>query len=563
MAKTKIAFFDLTGCEGCQFQLLSLNELLLDLFQDFEITNWRLLAENSKKDFDIAFIEGAVTTEKQIALLKEIRQTARFVVAIGACAINGNFFGGLTNEQRQKMAKKIYDKDYQLKAEFLQPIEKYIAIDGKIEGCPPNINKFKSLLLDFKSENVDSKVKSINPPDYIAKIEGHGSLKINFQYQTAEFIVEESERLIEGLLLEKNFEQAPIINSRICGICPVAHNLCSWKTIEAALDLEPSQETVSLREIMLCAQMVKSHLMHLFFLVLPDYGEVKSSIDLSLKYPAEFHLMLNLKRVCESALEIITGSTSFPVYTGLGGFTKLPRKNDLLSIRDAINEAVDEAQDLIRLFAGLEIPTVKIKSNFLTTEPEDGKYPLYRNTKKINLTETLKANSTSKYGWLNQAPVKVGALARISRFADRLNPMAKKSYRKYPISTDNPFHNNLAQAIEILHYLEEMRFLIESLIEANLDLAKTITDLKPLFNNVWDDASLEAPRGVLIHQINLDKNGKIIDYNIIPPTQINLASLEKEAQELIKTKGLKKTEAETLIEKLIRAFDPCITCAVH
>jgi len=94
MPKTKIAIFDLTGCEGCEFHLFSMDEFLMDLFQDFEIVNWRLLSEKENADFDVAFIEGAVTTKEHINLLKQIRQTSKIVIALGACAISGNVFRG-------------------------------------------------------------------------------------------------------------------------------------------------------------------------------------------------------------------------------------------------------------------------------------------------------------------------------------------------------------------------------------------------------------------------------------------------------------------------------------
>jgi coenzyme F420-reducing hydrogenase gamma subunit len=109
--KTKIAIFDLTGCEGCEFHLLSLDELLLDFFQDFEIVNWRLLSEKERADFDIAFIEGAVTTKTQAKLLKKIRETSKIVVALGTCAISGNIFK-IPPEKRKELAKKIYRRDY-------------------------------------------------------------------------------------------------------------------------------------------------------------------------------------------------------------------------------------------------------------------------------------------------------------------------------------------------------------------------------------------------------------------------------------------------------------------
>lgn len=312
MVKTKIAIFDLTGCQGCQFHLFSLDELLFDIFQDFEITNWRLLSEKGMADFDIAFIEGAVTTKKDIRLLKEIRETSKIVVAFGACAITGNIFAQLSKEKRKKFAQKIYDKNYKLKAEFLEPVGNFIKVDAKIPGCPPDIELFKKTLETFKKERVVSKIREISLPDFTAKIEGHGVLKINFKEKRAEFEAEESERLIEGLLLDKDFFQAPFITSRICGICPVAHNLCSWAALEDAFKIKPSLETIILRKILLAGQIIKSHLLHLFFLVLPDYAQVKSSILLSKKYPAEFHLMLNLKRVADEIMKTVGGSSAFP-----------------------------------------------------------------------------------------------------------------------------------------------------------------------------------------------------------------------------------------------------------
>lgn len=565
MSKTKVAIFDLTGCEGCEFHLLSLNELLLDIFQDFEVTNWRLLSEKEKKDFDIAFIEGAATTEEHIKLLKEIRKTSKIVVALGACAISGNIFAELTPEQRKKLAPKIYNKNYQLKAKFLEPIEKFIKVDEKIPGCPPNLETFKKFLEKIKNKTINSKFKEVTPPDYIARIEGHGKLTINFKEKKAAFEVEESERLIEGLLLGKNYQKAPFINARICGICPVAHNLCSWKALENALKIKLSPEAIILREIMLAAQMIKSHLLHLFFLVLPDYAGLKSSIELSVKYPREFHLMLNIKRVSEKALEIIAGSTAFPINTTLGGFLKPPKKDSLLVLNQDIYDVLDKAQDLINLFANFKILPLKTNIQFLSLIPLDKKYPLYQGKIDKSIKEVIFPDSPAKLGVLdNGQVVKTGAMARMKRFPFRLNPQAQKAWQKYQPNLNNPFNNNLAQAIEILHYLEEIVKLINNLADTDLNKAKGIVNLPLSKKQSRGEAYLEAPRGVLFHQVALNSQGKIIDYNIVPPTQINLASLEKEAQLLVNQYTNFENKAITKeVEKLIRAFDPCISCAVH
>lgn len=564
MAKTKIAIFDLTGCEGCEFHLLSLDELLLDFFQDFEITNWRLLSEKEKADFDIAFIEGAVTTKKQIELLKDIRETSKIVIALGACAISGNVFAELTPEQRKKLASKIYDKNYKLKAKFLAPVEKFIKVDEKIPGCPPNIENLKKTLEKLKTKKIVSKIKKVVPPDFTEGIEGHGVLKINFRKREAKFVVEESERLVEGLLLGKDFRLAPFITSRICGICPVAHNICSLSALENALKIEVSEETLILRKILLAGQIIKSHLLHLFFLVLPDYAQVQSSIELSKRYPAEFHLMLNLKRIADKILKTVGGSSTFPSQTVVGGFRNPPKMDELLAIRNSIFEVIDEAQDLIKLFSTLTIPELKVSLRFETINPDKDSYPLYPGRFSQRIKEMIKRGSSAKLGLLEKEAIKVGALARLNCFSKGLNPKAQKEFQRLQPNLNNPFNNNLAQAVEILHFLEETINLIEKISKKDLKKSKGIEKENLPSKAVSGDACLEAPRGTLFHQVKIDSQGKIIDYNIIPPTQINLASLEKEAQELIRKKArISYSQTKKQIEQLIRAFDPCITCAVH
>lgn len=180
MPKTKIAIFDFTGCEGCEFQLLALNEQLLDFFQDFDVVHWRLLAEKGNTDCDVAIVEGAATTDEDVKLLKQIRDTSKVVVAIGACAVNGNVFGQVLAEKRPELAAKIYGPNYQLKAKFLKPIHDIIAVDKEIPGCPPDMELFKQYIATLKAKPQPSKVEEVSLPDYTCKIEGHGILKINF-----------------------------------------------------------------------------------------------------------------------------------------------------------------------------------------------------------------------------------------------------------------------------------------------------------------------------------------------------------------------------------------------
>ncbi len=566
--KTKIAVFDFTGCEGCEFHLLSLNELLLDIFEDFEVVNWRLLKEGEPRDFDIAFIEGAITTDENVKLIKEIRETSKYVVAIGACAINGNVFAELTPKQRELIGPKIYDEHYQLKAKFVDPVSKYVKVDYNVPGCAPNLEIFKKLLEQFRSEKIESPIKEVTPPDYVSKIEGHGRLKINFVEHKSTFIVEESERLIEALVLDKPYGKAPFINARICGICPIAHNLASWKAIESSMGVKVTDETETMRELLLISQMVKSHLLHLFFLVMPDYEGLHGSIELSQKYPKEFEGMLGIKKVSEKSLEIICGSSAFPVFTTLGGFTKIPTLGDLLKLQTELIGVLPNAEHIVNLFGQYEYLDINTDTKFLTMDPlSETSYPLYRGELNINFKEQVVIGSTAKLGFLEDGSiVKVGAMARLNFFNDELTPTAKELFDQYCPNLHNPYHNNIAQSIEIVHFLETMDQLITKLTQIDLAKALAQKNLKSAASSKLGRGVVEAPRGTLIHETTVNESGKIISYNIIPPTQMNLPSLEKEAQVVVdhfKNSGSDDKRVRREIEKLIRAYDPCITCAVH
>src|SRR3990167_8289808 len=118
-------------------------------------------------------------------------------------------------------------------------------------------------------------------PEYVTKIEGHGVLNIHFKECRARLEISEGERLFEAVLLGQDATRAPFITSRICGVCPTAHNLASIAAVENALNITPDELTMDLRKLMLAGQVVFSHLLHLFFLVLPDYYNVPSALALA------------------------------------------------------------------------------------------------------------------------------------------------------------------------------------------------------------------------------------------------------------------------------------------
>ncbi|MBU2263283.1 nickel-dependent hydrogenase large subunit, partial [Patescibacteria group bacterium] len=133
---------------------------------------------------------------------------------------------------------------------------------------------------------------------------------------------------------------------------------------------------------------------------------------------------------------------------------------------------------------------------------------------------------------------------------------------KYDLDFQNPFHNNIAQAIEISKFHKQAIDSIDKLLKINMN--STIASTSDVDASYQGIGAIEAPRGGLYHEIHLDEKGIITYANIITPTVQNLTSIEKSCQALIdQTKGQEQKGRERLLNMLVRAYDPCLTCSVH
>ncbi len=421
-------------------------------------------------------------------------------------------------------------------------------------------------------------------PDYITKIEGHGVLNIRFKECKARLEVTEGERLFEAVLLGQDVTRAPFITSRICGVCPTAHNIVSIKAMENALGIKADEITIEFRKLMLSGQIIFSHLLHLFFLVLPDYYQVSSALEIAEKFPAEYHVALNIKRLSDKLLTVVGGRPIHPTLTTIGGFLKFPEKGDLITLRQDIVDILDEAEDLVKIFSQIKIPQIRRQTEYLVLN--GGDYQLYDGEVisssglkfspqdyKNYIKEKIKNYSTAKFGYLkDDGEFLVGALARLAFYkSDKLNSKAHRLFKKYFVEEfspkqHNPFNNIFAQAIELLHFLEEASKIIDRLLDLDIPTTSPKIIMPKILKPTWGIAAIEAPRGILYHAYEIDTSGKILNADIITPTVQNLTSLEEDAETLLRALELDKKEQNACVkelEMLIRAYDPCITCSVH
>ena len=153
MVKPKVAFFGLTSCKGCYFQLLLANEALPHLLDKMDIVDFWMLNEAPRKEekYDIAFIDGAVSNHENAELVREIREKAKFVIAYGTCACLGGIPAMRNPDEKQHNAyhKMVYGKDIAIKSyPHADPVHKHIHVDYHMYGCPINEKEIIEVVRD-------------------------------------------------------------------------------------------------------------------------------------------------------------------------------------------------------------------------------------------------------------------------------------------------------------------------------------------------------------------------------------------------------------------------------
>ncbi len=157
MSKPKVGIFGFTGCGGCQLEILNLEDQLLDLIGAVEIVNFTEAITEYSDDYEIALVEGSITTEHGVEKIKKIGDIAKIVVALGSCAVNGGL-NCMKNLYGLENAKDLVygDKKDWIDSIEVKPVDAYINVDYHARGCPPNrfeiVDIIRSLIVGRKPE---------------------------------------------------------------------------------------------------------------------------------------------------------------------------------------------------------------------------------------------------------------------------------------------------------------------------------------------------------------------------------------------------------------------------
>jgi sulfhydrogenase subunit alpha len=428
-----------------------------------------------------------------------------------------------------------------------------------------------------EQKNVDINVH------HITRVEGHGNINVSIRngaIEKCEWSIPEAPRFFEAMVVGRSWNELHHITSRICGICSIGHTLASLKATEAAMGIQISEQDLKLRKLALHAENLQSHILHLGFLVLPDLMGVGSVIPLASTNLAEVKIVLKLHRTANEMSNLLCGRTTHPQRLIPGGFSKIPSIKELTALRTKLQDSIPNFKAVAGLFKSLagNFPAFERETEFIALSDES-EYALYDGQLASTDTGTAPVNeyltytneyvipqSTAKWAKHNRESYMVGALARLNLNYKRLSPMAKKTAEMFDLkpTCHNPFMNNIAQLVEVVHSVEDSVRLINDLEAAGLKSQPDYNNPSIKVKAGKGVGAVEVPRGILFHDYSYNDAGVCTKANCIIPTNQNHSNISLDMKALVpQIVNKQQKEIELALEMLVRAYDPCISCSTH
>ncbi|MBI2233253.1 MAG: Ni/Fe hydrogenase subunit alpha [Candidatus Aenigmarchaeota archaeon] len=412
----------------------------------------------------------------------------------------------------------------------------------------------------------------------LTKVEGHANLDVRVRDDKVEYVklqITENQRFYEQAVRGQPITTAPQLMSRICGTCSIAHMTCCIEAIENAVGIEPTEQALLMKKLAMYGLMIRDHALHLYFFSLPDLIGKDSILDFDEKNEREHKLLhdsFDLKRAGNTLSTLVAGKAVHAPYPTVGGFLHTPDEEGVKKAIKELRYVRPLAIDLIDTFFrwderfDRETDFVALATNdysFLEGEIKSSRGICIKEKDYLDhLIRVIIPYSQASGFEFEGEEFMVGALSRLNLNKGMLHPETKDSAREYvqAFPSTNIFHNNVAQAIEILHSIDHSIELLETASFHKEELQKT--DIKE--ENVGVGV-IEAPRGTLYYRLTVGKSGKIKKANVVVPTAQNQINIEKDIAKLVQdsVEKLPKEKIEYEIEKLLRAYDPCLSCASH
>jgi coenzyme F420-reducing hydrogenase alpha subunit len=410
----------------------------------------------------------------------------------------------------------------------------------------------------------------------LARVEGEGALDLRIeQGDIAELRLRifEPPRFFEKFLEGRHYTEIPDMVARICGICPVAYQVTAAQALEELFGVELDPWARAMRRVFYCGEWIQSHSLHIHLLAAPDFFGCGNAIELARIAPDEVRRGLRIQGLGNELMDLFGARSVHPVGVRIGGFHAAPSMARIRAMREKLRAALPEAEALVRWAAAIPMPQDdQAFVSVATQHPAD--YAIERGdigtsdglrigagAFDAHFAERHEPHSTALFSTCHGQPYLVGPLARLNLNHDRL-PNAIQALLAdigFTLPGRNLFHSLLARAVEIQLALHEALRLLE-------DYRMPDSPWVPVTPRAGiATGCTEAPRGLLWHRYEMDDAGCVVNARIVPPTSQNQGRIEEDLRLSLLNFGLDHPDDALRLhcEKVIRNYDPCISCATH
>ncbi|MGW8186201.1 MAG: Ni/Fe hydrogenase subunit alpha [Desulfobacterales bacterium] len=444
---------------------------------------------------------------------------------------------------------------------------------------------------------------TLNP---ISRLEGHGKVTIHLdaagEVQEARFHITQF-RGYERFCYGRPFEEMPIITQRICGICPVSHQLASAKACDAILGVQIPPAAEALRVLLHMGQYIQSHALHFFYLASPDLllgwdsdPAERNVVGVIGKYPELAVKGIRMRKFGQEIIRALGGKRVHPAFAVAGGVTNPLSEADRANLLEGFPEAYATCQagiELIRNWLQDNWEEVKRFANFSShyaglvdsngcPDMYDGKFRITRHDHKIIkefdpvdylafIGEHVEPWSYLKFPFFKpqgypEGCYRVGPLGRLN-IADAMStPQAEEEFQHFRKLSENGLNGctllyHYARLIEALNCLERAEQLLRDDGICSRDIRYTGQPV-----NEEGVGVVEAPRGTLIHHYQVDDYGAIRKVNLIVATGHNNIAMNRSVQLVAREyihNGRVQEGLLNRVEGAIRCYDPCLSCSTH
>lgn len=412
--------------------------------------------------------------------------------------------------------------------------------------------------------------------DYLARVEGEGAMYLSLEGDTVtdlQFSIFEPPRFFEAFLQGRRLEEAPDITSRICGICPVAYQMSAINAMEDALDIHVTNDIRDLRLLLYCGEWIESHSLHVYMLHTPDFLGYESSIHMAADHPAEVKQGLRIKKIGNGLMTLLGGREIHPINAKVGGFYKMPSRSDLEAQIADLQWGLEAAIDSARWVGTFDFPDFERDYEFVSVD-HPTEYPILGSrlvsTAGLNIgaeewnevfEESHVAHSNALHAKIrSRGAYHVGPLARYSLHFEKLPDHLRALAAEVGLGPEcrNPFKSIIVRCLEMAFAFETALDIID-----RIDVTTPPAVAYQTVAGVGHGLS-EAPRGLLYHRYEIDREGLIVNAQITPPTAQNQLSIEDDLRDFVVGRThLGDEDLKWQLEQAIRSYDPCISCATH